>query len=190
MLLTGAFPQPFRNEILLLDLWPCNDSGHQPYLVVRAVVFVCLFLSKDCGALCIIKPLFACWTCMGKGQKLLCVTVDTPFFLRETKVVLLTMGKMSVVVHTGKKPKSQNNRQMKQGRFFSITQRSNIFWFIHEKKQVMCTFLPHWTYTFWVSTEEKKKSQTNYIFCLMLCRLSKWWYCDWCLPALMAPWIL
>lgn len=110
---------------------------------------------------------------MGKGQKLLCVT---PFFLRETKVVLLTMGEMNVLALRGEKPKSQNDRQMKQGRLSSITQRYNIFWFIHEKKQIMCASLPHCTHTFWISTEEKKKSQTNnFFFCLMLCRLSKWW---------------
>lgn len=147
---------------MILGISPTWLSGQQ-----------CLFLSRYCGALWIIKPLFACWTCMGKGQKLLSVT---PFFLRETKVVLLTMRKMNVLALRGEKPKSQNDRQMKQGRLSSITQRYNIFWFIHEKKQIMCASLPHCTHTFWISTEEKKKSQTNnFFFCLMLCRLSKWW---------------
>jgi len=31
----------------------------------------CLCLSKGCVSLWIIKSLFACWTCMGKGQKIL-----------------------------------------------------------------------------------------------------------------------
>lgn len=76
-----SLPSAPRNLILLLDLLA---------LILGIIpTWLCLFLSKDCGTLWIIKPLFACWTCMGKGQKLFCVTVDTPLFLRGTKVVLV-----------------------------------------------------------------------------------------------------
>lgn len=162
MLLSGI--QPLRNSILIC--WPRNGLGISPAWLSGQW---CLFLSKDCGALGVINPSFACWTCTGKGPKLLCVTVDAPFLLRGTSEVSPTVGKVNFLAHTGKKtPNHKTTGKGSKGGYFQSLKDTISFWHTHEKKEIMCASLSHWTCTFWIPTEEKKKSQTINFCCCCL----------------------